>query len=126
MFPRSGVRQIEGIAFYHAMLDVPLSKLGMELKRRRTLSNAGPTSDKEHFTSYVHVLSMVQNPDRIRCRQFNWDQRSDQFEDPSPGAGLHGIRSRNLRTYVLGVYRLRADDGVLAIQFLGQTFNVNS
>ena len=62
MFPRSRVRQIEGIAFYHAMLDVPLSKLGMELKRRRTLSNTGPTSDKEHFTSHVHLLSMVQNP----------------------------------------------------------------
>lgn len=61
MLPGSGVRQIQIVAFDHAMLDVMLRKLGMEFECRSTLSNPRAAPDKQHLTSNVHVLSMVQD-----------------------------------------------------------------
>lgn len=71
VFPRSGVGQIEVVALDYAVLNPCLGKLAMELERYRTLSYAGAASDKQHFTSYVHFLSMVQMP--TVPFPWNWD-----------------------------------------------------
>lgn len=60
VFPRSGVGQVEVVTLDYAVLNPRLGKLGMELERYRTLSYAGAAPNKQHFTSYVHFLSMVQ------------------------------------------------------------------
>lgn len=60
VFPRSGVGQIKVVTLDYTVLNPCLGKLGMELERYRTLSYAGAAPDKQHFTSYVRVLSMVQ------------------------------------------------------------------
>lgn len=60
VFPRSWVGKIEVVTLDYAVLNPGPGKLSVKLERYRTLSYAGSAPDKQHFTSYVHFLSMVQ------------------------------------------------------------------